>query len=406
MNGRKFPVNSSMAIGLPIDIKKCVIGALLLGAGFSLFAQTTPPKTSIFIPPITGIGKNQNDNEVIATMLASEIKSRNIDVGKSLRKADFILYGTLAPYHEEEQYYHNYVFLNEKDTSTDVIVYTYNLLLRYSREQVYIFQLILKNQKTNEAMLVQNLLYSSIDDVYNFFPLLIYNMFSQINAKKAPVKKTPAKKAAPEIKAAPNVEDWRNKWLYLRESFDFPITFYKLKGDGLIAGSGVYDGEFDSPDKISQLDNKVVTLPAITLGAEVQLLNWLSIEPNFQIGWEYLYDRDFITVAAGLELKFPLKFIENIMLEPYVAVAFPVYTSSEVFNSFPTRAFGVGCQFGTKGWKNSDSIFIDINYMYNIGDAVTSNPYKDLYPEPEEIHYQRSAIRLGIGYKFGVIDRK
>ncbi|MDR2718971.1 MAG: hypothetical protein LBB89_13035 [Treponema sp.] len=374
-------------------MKKSIIWVLLLGAGFSLFAQTNS-NTSIFIPPISGISKNQGDNEVIATMLANEIKSRKGVLGNSLEKADYILYGTIAPYHEEEQYYHDYIYLNTRDPSNPVTVYTYNSLLQYSPNQVYIFQLILKNEKADEAMLLQNLLYHSIDDVYDFFPLLIYNIFSKINIKQTPSQGS-------------ETEDWRNKWLYLRASFDFPITFYFLKPDGLIAGTGIYNDSV-SPMLVDQLDNKVVMLPALTLGVEIQLLNWLSVEPNVQAAWEYLNDEDFINLTAGLQLKFPLKFIRNIMLEPYGAVSYPVFSSSKnVFDSFPTLAFGGGFQLGMKGWKDTGSVFLDINYMYYyLGDAVMYNPYGELFPKPELIHYQRSVLGLGIGYKFGIINRK
>jgi len=395
MNGRKFPVNDSMAIGLLIDMKKCVIGALLLGVGFSLCAQTNS-NTSFFIPPITGISKNQGDNAIIAQMLTNEVKSRNVSLGKSIQEADFILYGTIAPYHEEEQYYHDYIYLNAKDdASTAITIYNYNSTLRASPVQAYIFQLILKNEKTNEAMLLQNLLYLSIDDVYDFFPLLIYNVFSKINVNQTPAQQVDA-----------DTEDWRNKWLYLRTSFDFPITFYKLKGKGLIAGSGIYNGTFEDPTMVSQLDNKVVALPAMTLGAEIQLLNWLSVEPNFQVGWEYMNDMDFINMAIGLELKLPLKFIRNMMLEPYGAVSYRISKPPTVFHSFPLIAFGGGFQFGTKGWKNTGSVFIDINYMYHYSDTGMNNPYGELYPNPEVIYYQRSVIGLGFGYKFGIINRK
>jgi len=389
MNSRKSPVNDSMAIGSLFGMKKSLIWILLLGAGFSLFAQNIS-NASIYIPPVTGFGKDPGDNEVIAQMLVNEIKIRNGVLGNSLQKADFILYGTIAPYHAEEQYYHDYVYLNTDGTSTNVTVHTYNPMLRNSREQVYIFQLILKNEKANQAVLVQNLLYTSIDTVYDFFPLLIFNIYSQMSIKR------------PSLKKIDN-DDWRNKWLYLRASFDFPITFYKLKDDGLKAG-GVYS---DDLSHVQQLDNKVIALPGLTLGAEVQLLDWLSLEPNIQANWEYLNDQDFFNMEAGLQIKFPLKFIRNIMLEPYGAVVYPVYsTSSGVFDSLPMLAFGGGCQVATRG-GHPGAIFLDVNYMYYFpGDAVVNNPYGNLFPKPPVIHYQRYVIGLGIGYKFGLVDRK
>ena len=392
MNRRKSPVNDSMAIGSLFDMKKCLIWILLLGVGFSLFAQTS--NASIYVPPITGFGKDQNDNEVIAQMLVNEIKIRNGVLGNSLQNADFILYGTIAPYHEEEQYYHDYVYLNTKDISPNVTIFTYNSMLRASQGQVYIFQLILKNEKANQAILIQNLLYTSIDTVYDFFPLLIFNIYSHLNVKYTPSKKV----------YATDTEDWRNKWLYLRASFDFPITFYKLKSDGLKDGTKVYN---DTPPQDQQLDNKVIALPGMTLGAEVQVLNWLSLEPNFQVSWEYLNDQDFFNMTAGLQIKFPLKFFRNVMLEPYGAVVCPVYsTSSDVFDSFPMFAFGGGFQIATRGGRPG-AAFLDVNYMYYFpGDAVINNPYGNIYPKPDVIHYQRYVIGLGIGYKFEFFDRK
>jgi len=411
MNRRKSPVNDSMAIGLLADMKKCLIWILLLGAGFSLFAQAKS-NASIFIPPVTGIGKTPDDNTVIAQMLTNEIKARHGVLGKSLQKADYILYGTIAPYHQEQQFYHDYLFLNAEDTSTDITIYTYNSMLRESWQQVYIFQLILKNQKTNKAILLQNLLYLSIEDVYDFFPLLMFNIYSKINVKQTPDKQTA------DIQTYTDTEDWRNKQLYIRVSFDFPITFYTLKPDGLTVKNGLYNP--GPPTKMAApLDNKVVALPGMTLGAEKRLFNWLSVEPKLQIGWEYLgweylnKHKDFLNIAVGLELKFPLKFIKNIMLEPYGAVSYPipiksspVLTATSVFDSYPRFAYGGGLQVGMKGWKQTGSFFIDINYMYYSGDAVISNPYKDLYPEPDVIHYQRTVLGLGMGYKFGVNNRK
>jgi hypothetical protein len=393
-----------MAIGLLSDMKKCLIGVLLLGAGFSLFAQAKS-NASIFIPQVTGIGKTPNDNTIIVQMLTNEIKSRHGTVEKSMREADFILYGTIAPYHQEQQYSHDYLFLNAEDTSADVTIYTYNSMLRDSWQQVYIFQLILKNQKTNKAILLQNLLYLSIEDVYDFFPLLMFNIYTKINSKQIANKQVSDIQTSDKQVYA-DTEDWRNKWLYLRASFDFPITFYTLKPNDLKAGTGIYNDKV-TPTSIQQLDNKVVALPGMTVGAEIQLLNWLSIEPNVQFGWEYLNDQDFINLTAGLELKFPLKFISNIMLEPYGAVSCPVFTSSsKVFQSFPIIAFGGGFQLGMKGWKETGVAFIDINYMYYYDDAVIYNPHAELYPKPATIHYQRTVLGLGLGYKFGVINRK
>jgi len=228
-----------------------------------------------------------------------------------------------------------------------------------------------------------------MDDVYNFFPILAHNLFTFVREVQG--NKT---------------DDWRNKWLYLRSSADFSITFYKLKPDGLYRGAMVYNGFIDSPTATQLLDNKIVALPAMTLGLEFQFLSWMSIEPNLQIRWDYFNAKDYINLAAGVELKFPLKFIHNIMLEPYgaVIVPLPLYIPAPVFNPSPKVAFGGGVQVGIKGGKMG-VVFLDANFMYYYGNAGAKNPYAD-YPNPSIIYYQRYAIGLGLGYKFGAINRK
>jgi hypothetical protein len=215
--------------------------------------------------------------------------------------------------------------------------------------------------------------------------------------------------AAPGAPYDASIDNWRNKWLYLRTSVDFPITYYQLKEDGLIAGSGVYDDP-DHPTRVSPLDNQVVLLPSLTVGLEVQFVNWLSIEPKFQVGLDHMNETDFFYMAAGLEVKVPLKFMRNIMFEPYGAVSIPILTPSDIFvtssllGSLPWFGFGGGFQISTYGGK-AGAVLIDVNYMY-FGDVGIKNPYGQLFPKPNVIHYNRSVIGLGIGYKVGFINRK
>jgi hypothetical protein len=212
-------------------------------------------------------------------------------------------------------------------------------------------------------------------------------------------------------------DSWRNKWLYLRASLDYPISFYTLLGTGLIKNSGVYFGKEEKPDYVMPIDNRIVAMPAITLGVEVQVLSFLSIEPFAQVNWDHMNEKDFFSFAAGLEVKFPLKFVKHVMLEPYLAglytLPFTLLTpASDIFVSTPLVTAGAGVQLSIKRGK-ADAIFFDIGYWYDIGDVGIKNHYKssdpllkDLAPNPETIHFQRSIIRIGVGYKFGLFNRK
>jgi hypothetical protein len=376
--------------GIKISI---ILGLFILNAGFPLFSQSAP-KAYIFFQPITGTSIDSEDKEIITTMINNEIRARNCAFLVSPYGTDFILYGMLGPYYggPEDWYL-------KSGTSPDTVTYSYNALLQNTSTRLYVLQLTLRNTKTNETLLQQNLFYDSMDEVYNFFPLLMFNLFTHILG-------TPAYTTTASGRAYDgNADTWRDKWLYLRSSFDFPIDYYKLKGDGLIAGSGVYEGPFSSPNRVSQLDNIVVALPALTVGLEVQFLNWMSVEPKFQVGLDHLSNKDFFYMAAGIEVKAPLKFLRNLMLEPYGAVSMPLFTPSDIFtNKFPWLGYGGGVQVSTYGGK-AGAVFFDINYMY-FGDVGRYNPDRKLYPNPRIIHYTRSVIGLGVGYKAGFIDRK
>jgi hypothetical protein len=129
----------------------------------------------------------------------------------------------------------------------------------------------------------------------------------------------------------------------------------------------------------------------------------MSDEPVFQINLGSPDEQFFINLAAGVQVKFPLKFMKNLMLEPYLAGYVPLRKSA-IFREYPVVAVGGGFQLGLKA-GNSGAVFIDANYTHGIGDAVRKNPYMAQYENPPVFHYQRAVINLGIGYKYGFFDR-
>ena len=215
---------------------------------------------------------------------------------------------------------------------------------------------------------------------------------------------------------------WKNKWIYFRLSFDYPITFYRLQETGL-KGNALYNETETLWDPIGHL---IYALPGLTAGLEFHLLSFLSLELNFQMNMglpkdPMFIDNMFINMAAGAELKFPIKF-KNIMLIPYGAFSYPLkqsfsYPLSDIFSEFPRYAVGGGIQFCARGGKHG-AFFVDVKYMLSFGpnsNAVMHNYYikfaeenlKEPYtPYPAEIHYKRSVIGIGIGYKIGFFDKK
>jgi hypothetical protein len=196
-------------------------------------------------------------------------------------------------------------------------------------------------------------------------------------------------------------DQWKNKWLYLRASFDYPVTFYLLQPEGLIGGIGRYDPNGGAPDP---LDHIIRGMPGATVGVEYQRFNFLSLEVNFQMDMGDTRNNYFINMGLGLELKGIIKF-RHIMLVPYGAFTY-AFGSSDIFEYYPPFEAGGGVQFCARAGKRG-AIFIDAKYMFSFpGDAVMHNLERSIYPEPAEIHYKRSQLGIGVGYKFGILDRK
>ena len=167
---------------------------------------------------------------------------------------------------------------------------------------------------------------------------------------------------------------WRNKWLYLRMSADLPITYYEDN---------------------SQFE----VMPGATLGLEVQFLNWMSAELNFQARFINTTNYTF-TPGIGLQLKFPLKPARHFMLSPYIAGSYSINVD-DLFDSIPGIAVGGGFQFGVKGGERG-AWFFDVNFMHMLDEAHIRNVFSGSSPSQE---WNRFTIGIGIGYKIGFIAR-
>jgi hypothetical protein len=215
-------------------------------------------------------------------------------------------------------------------------------------------------------------------------------------------------------------DSWRNKRIYLRFSVDYPVTIYELQGTGLYENVSAYLGDdIDDPENIVPLNHRFSMLPGITAGIEFHLFRPLCIGLSFQLFLGDTFDNMFMNMAAGAELKIPLR-LGNFMIQPYGAFSYflnvsPHFVEDEdgVFPgaSFPDFAFGGGIQFAGRGGRNG-AFFVDIKYLISLDNAVMHNyliladKEDQLAPNPPVIHYKRSFIGIGIGYKFGLFTRR
>jgi len=211
---------------------------------------------------------------------------------------------------------------------------------------------------------------------------------------------------------------WRNKWVYLRVTFDYPIAFHiidKERNPELIAGSSVYNGSFDNPTYVQFIDHKVLPMPGATVGIEIQPLNFLRLEVNFQVHLGNtepdLLDNLYMSVSGAV--KVPLKIFKNFDIVPYAAYLLPLKFMQKTFDrdyeKYPDHFVGFGAEVNVKMGKSGALVF-DFNYMFPLPfladtDTVWKNPY-EYAPNPEVIHFNRFDIGIKVGYKFGFINRR
>jgi hypothetical protein len=230
--------------------------------------------------------------------------------------------------------------------------------------------------------------FTDLEEMYDFNLYLLYQAMANVPLTK-------------EIGAADKSSHWKNKWIYIRVSIDYPITFYGLKPHDYY-GPAIWNSEtLDQNSKSINIDNIISPWLAASVGLELQYLNWMSTEVNFNLSFKDPMGNAFIPTIF-IEQKFPIKPSEHFMIEPYAAVTFPTNTSSRS-REFPSLGVGGGVQFGARG-GSAGALFVDVNYIYYFGDVVVTNT-NSTYKYPSTVTYNRFVVGLGIGYKIGFINR-
>jgi hypothetical protein len=339
--------------GVVARMKKYLVAVVLLLPAFVLFAQSRDD-VKVYVPPVSG--GNAEEQMFFIENFKQELSGANYVVVENQNDSDY----TLALSVTRDKYEEGGV------VQTDNVL-TVSLLASSDGRELLQFSWG----------------YVDLEEMYEWNLHLIYQAMANVPLTK--------------ITSVPDTNHWRNKWLYVRASFDYPITFYANPDPPAILGPMPASGR----QEYDKLDHKVLPYPGFTAGIEFQFLNWMSVEGNFQLSFGDPFSLSLIP-ALGLELKFPLKPSKHFMLEPYGIAVFPTTIATETLE-FPTLGVGGGFQFGVKGGPMG-AIFVDVNYVHYLGDVVTKNTDIDR-PNPSTISWQRFSVGLGIGYKIGFFNR-
>jgi len=362
---------------------------------FSLFGQTAEESNEInlYVLPIAGFGR-ERDNDYFFKQLAYEVYFQHHAVTSSQGGSNYMFQGTIEPVsgvpvkQPVNDPANNYSLIPEKayppvrksrgrqeyfsiekaeniyfiDSTGDVS--SLSETKPQPKENGYYFILELLDTKTKEPLGKRKILFYDTDaSVGKLVSVIVYELLSDI----------------PAVPAAPKRGDSRDRWLYFETS---PLWMAKL-----------YYGGYS---KLNLLGF------GMKQGMEVRFLDFMSLGVATQIIMETVgNDTNNDKISDSLILEFPvaLKYIfrlgEKYLLEPYAGAAMNYPVTKEIKPS-KFLCFA-GAQFGIRDNNEVGIFVIDPRFSIDLYDSVTSE---------KGTKYRRYCFQLGLGYKFGIIQKK
>jgi len=359
---------------------------------FSLYGQTSrEPK--IFIAPIDGFGR-EADNDYIYKRLTYEVILQFHTVVKSKYDSNYVFKGTidLADEMSEESSVEQVVATDTNNpvpvspippisndygrreffsmvngdglyfydsTGTDntakSVVRKTTPLETEGKEKKYYFKLEMTDNRTGEVISRQNFIFVNADaSVDSLISTLVTNLLSDI----------------PE---GPFVSgDLRNRWMYVETSALWTPRIY-----------------FAGYDSIGFLDF------GAKLGLECHFLNFMSVGAGAQVTWEQVDDTADFLLETPVAVKFVFKLGENFALEPYGGASFN-YSILKKIHPCPFSWFA-GVQFGIKDKKEIGLLVFDARFAMDFSHSSIPETGRE---------YQRYCFQLGVGYKFGFLQKR
>ena len=290
------------------------------------------------------------------------------------------------------------------DVRPNMVTYDDGFSERASRDEgLFVIMITLTRSSDGFELVSFGYTFSELDEMLNYIQYLFFRAVVNISQEDTyipPANNYQSGRTQEEVN-----NQWPDRMLYLRASVDVPINIYLLRmSSDLHDKVAVYTGDIEKPDRFIPLDHKFTMVPGLTLGLDVQIFDWLSFEPLFQVGFGNPIDNSSITFSAGALLKYQFRNFRDLVLAPYGSF---MYTLNPplVFAVFPRMSAGLGVQ-ATFRLINKQALFFDIGYHLPLGDLRMVNRFREDEPlfEPESIPYRPHSIRIAFGYKYGFLD--
>jgi hypothetical protein len=364
---------------------------------FSLFGQTTeqkPNEYKIYVSPIAGYGR-EKDNDYFYKKLGYEVFFQHHIVVESQSDSNYIFKGTIEPVgggpikeptpdHFDGQK-ENYNAISERafppvknapgrheyfsiEKSEDIYFLdpaggdgsASSEIKAQMEEKGYYFILEMLDSRTEDVLGTKKLLFFVTDaSVSELVSIIVYDLLSDIPA-------------VPVVKRG----DSRDRWLYFETS-----ALWMPK---------IYYGEYESTSLVGF---------GMKFGMEFHFISLMSLAVGAQITQEQIIVPDMeitdLTMEVPVAIKFVLKIDNNYALEPYGGAAWNKSIGGKIQPS--QYSWFAGVQFGIKDISETGMFVIDPRFSMDFYDSSVLDG---------SVVYKRYNFQLGLGYKFGVIQKK
>ena len=325
---------------------KKTVGLILLFLACSLLPAQNEQRLSFFIPDVTGSGNEAGDNAFLHHMTVTEVQAQDFRIMSTHWNADYSLTGIIRP---------------------------------AGGKTKYAFFLTLRDNKTGTDIVEQHIAYNTADEVIQFFPLMMFNFFSNIPRGEGPATVSSSQESAdskagteaavqPEKPAQPPVMTWHF-------------------GGCLAWSPRSYIGEHEMmyPGNFSA-----------ALMADWNFYRFLALAMGLELAndWVNTVDREYrdLILEIPVALKGIIRFKNAMSLEPYLGIHANITLTGVTRPSL--LSLMAGLQYGMS--LGPGIVFIDCRLSTDAFDSKLETMDT----------YRRGILRLGVGYKMGFFPRR
>ncbi|MCL2762473.1 MAG: hypothetical protein FWD36_04605 [Treponema sp.] len=331
-------------------MKKYITLILLLAGIFPLFAQNQ--HVSIHVPAVNGTGSTKEDNEAFREFIVRELRAWDFTLAQTLGVADYSMPGMLQP----------------NPNSPGGFVFSLALL---DSNDVHLYEETLYYRNSSDARRYISTMVSSL-----FFYVLALDMQLQEENKRSRVMRNHGPPPGKRLED----EAWRNKLLYL--------------GGSIFWAPRVYTAE----RKSWNLSNV-----GVGFSAEYNFIPYLSVDTGFEFVPDWIAATPQsseqyrnVILQIPIAFSFVMRPSDRFMHKLYAGILFnaPLLPASNP----PLLSWNTGFQYGVKASRGI--AFADTSFSMDMGKSGLDKRTND----PRQ--YNRYMFYLGIGYKWGLVDRK